>query len=275
GSMSDGAFLGLIAGLGWLAIWWSLWEQDGQEPHRGRLSDLMDRLRDDLVKVGLPTVPPAAVPALCAGLGLVVAAALWAVSSAVVPSLAIGAVVTMLPVLLLRSAARRRTTAMREAWPEAVVQLGRKGPEELQPAFVEFARDYQASGDFSACLDRLKVRLADPVGDRIVEALRLTRDVGGTDLGALLRTLAGFLREDARTRSELEARQPWAVTAARLALAAPWVVLALMSTRPQAAQAYDTTTGMVMILIGAVVSLLAYRVMLVIARLPQDERVLR
>src|SRR5699024_9683428 len=145
GSMSDGAFLGLIAGLGWLAIWWSLWEQDGQEPHRGRLSDLMDRLRDDLVKVGLPTVPPPAVPAL------------WAVSSAVVPSLAIGAVVTMLPVLLLRSAARRRTTAMREVWPEAVdhlnsairaglslpealVQLGRKGPEELQPAFVEFAR---------------------------------------------------------------------------------------------------------------------------------------
>src|SRR5699024_11279417 len=80
----------------------------------------------------------------------------------------------------------------------------------------EFARDYQASGDFSACLDRLKVRLADPVGDRIVEALRLTRDVGGTDLGALLRTLAGFLREDARTRSELEARQSWTVNAARL-----------------------------------------------------------
>src|SRR5699024_10013866 len=195
---------------------------------------------------------PAAVPALCAGLGLVVAAALWAVSSAVVPSLAIGAVVTMLPVLLLRSAARRRTTAMREVWPEAVDHLNSaiRAGLSLPEAFVEFARDYQASGDFSACLDRLKVRLADPVGDRIVEALRLTRDVGGTDLGALLRTLAGFLREDARTRSELEARQSWTVNAARLALAAPWVVLALMSTRPQAAQAYDTTTGMVMILIG-------------------------
>src|SRR5699024_11799509 len=104
--------------------------------------------------------------------------------SAVVPSLAIAAVVTMLPVFLLRSAARRRTTAMREVWPEAVdhlnsairaglslpealVQLGRKGPEELQPAFVESARDYQASGEFSACLDRPKVRIASPGGDRI------------------------------------------------------------------------------------------------------------
>lgn len=290
--MSDGAFLGLIAGLGLLAIWWSLWEQGDAAPRRGRLSGLMDRLRDDLITIGLSTVPPAAVPALCAGLGLVVAAALWAVSSAVVPSLTVGAVAMLLPVIVLRSAARRRTIAMREVWPEAVdhlnsairaglslpealVQLGHKGPEELRPAFLEFALDYQASGDFAACLDRLKVRLADPVGDRIVEALRITRDVGGTDLGALLRTLAAFLREDARTRSELEARQSWTVNAARLALAAPWVVLALMSTRPQAAQAYDTTIGMVMIMVGALVSLLAYRVMLVIARLPQDKRVLR
>lgn len=290
--MSDGAFLGLVAGLGLLSIWWSLWEQDGQEPRRGRISRAMERLRDDLVAVGLTSVSPAAVPALSAGLGLVIAAALWATSSAVVPSLTIGAVSTVLPVVFLRSAARRRATALREVWPEAVdhinsairaglslpealVQLSRKGPEELRPAFHEFSLDYQASGDFAACLDRLKVRLADPVGDRIVEALRITRDVGGTDLGGLLRTLASFLREDARTRAELEARQSWTVNAARLALAAPWLVLALMSTRPQAAQAYDSSLGMAMIVIGAVVSLIAYRVMLLIARLPQDERVLR
>lgn len=290
--MTDGAFLGLIAGLGLLAIWWSVWEQDEQQRRPGPLANVMDRLRDDLVRVGLGTVPPAAVPALSVGLGLVVAAALWVPSGAVIPALALGGVVSILPAVLLRSAARRRTTALREVWPEAVdhiasairaglslpealVQLGRKGPEELQPAFVEFGRDYQASGDFASSLDRLKVRLADPVGDRIVEALRITRDVGGTDLGVLLRTLSTFLREDARTRAELEARQSWTVNAARLALAAPWIVLALMSTRPQAAQAYDTPAGLVMIVAGGVVSVIAYRVMLMIARLPQDERVLR
>ena len=290
--MTDGAFLGLMAGLGLLAIWWSMWEQEESQSRPGPVAGLLDRMRDDLVRVGLGTVPPAAVPALSAGLGLVVAAAVWAPSGAVVPALALGLVASLLPMMVLRAAARRRTTALREVWPEAVdhiasairagmslpealVQLGRKGPEQLQPAFVEFSRDYQASGDFSNSLDRLKVRLADPVGDRIVEALRITRDVGGTDLGILLRTLSSFLREDARTRSELEARQSWTINAARLALAAPWIVLALMSTRPQAAQAYDSTAGLVMILIGGAVSLVAYRVMLMIARLPQDERVLR
>lgn len=290
--MSDGAFLGLVAGLGLLSIWWSLWEQEGAPQRRGAVEKGLDRLRDDLIKVGLHSVPPAAVPALSAGLGLVVAATLWAISSAVIPSLAIGLAASILPVLVLRSAARRRTSAMREVWPEAVdhinsairaglslpealVQLSSKGPEELRPAFTEFSLDYQASGDFASCLDRLKVRLADPVGDRIVEALRITRDVGGTDLGGLLRTLSAFLREDARTRAELEARQSWTVNAARLALAAPWIVLGLMATRPQAAQAYDSTTGLVLVTVGAVLSLIAYRVMLAIARLPQDERVLR
>ncbi|HJG92131.1 MAG TPA: type II secretion system F family protein [Brachybacterium massiliense] len=290
--MSDGAFLGLVAGLGLLSIWWSMWEQEQTDSKQGVLERVMARLRDDLIKVGLDTVPPAAVPALSAGLGLVVAAVLWAISGAVVPSLAIGIGASVLPVLVLRSAARRRTTAMREVWPEAVdhvnsairaglslpealVQLSRKGPEELRPAFTEFALDYQTSGDFANSLDRLKVRLADPVGDRIVEALRITRDVGGTDLGSLLRTLSAFLREDARTRAELEARQSWTVNAARLALVAPWVVLGLMATRPQAAQAYDSTMGLVLIVVGAGVSFIAYRVMLQIARLPQDERVLR
>lgn len=290
--MSDGAFLGMVAGLGLLSIWWSMWEQERVETTQGVLERMLARLRDDLIKVGLDTVPPAAVPALSAGLGLVVAAVLWAISGAVVPSLAIGIGASVLPVLVLRSAARRRTTAMREVWPEAVdhvnsairaglslpealVQLSRKGPEELRPAFTEFALDYQTSGDFANSLDRLKVRLADPVGDRIVEALRITRDVGGTDLGSLLRTLSSFLREDARTRAELEARQSWTINAARLALVAPWVVLGLMATRPQAAQAYDSTMGLVLIVVGAGVSLIAYRVMLQIARLPQDERVLR
>ncbi|MFC0674573.1 type II secretion system F family protein [Brachybacterium hainanense] len=291
--MIQGALLGLLLGLGLLLIWRACWDAESR-PSRadGRLGSWRERTRDDLVQIGLGTVPPAAVPALSAGAALVVFVTLWSISSALVPSAAMSIGTAILPTILLRAAARRRRTELREVWPEvvdhinsavragmslpeALVQVGQRGPEPLRPAFVEFARDYQASGDFGSCLDRLKIRLADPVGDRIVEALRITRDVGGTDLGVLLRTLSSFLREDARTRAELEARQSWTVNAARLALAAPWLVLALMSTRPQAAQAYDSREGLLMILIGAAVSLLAYRVMLRIARLPQDERVLR
>lgn len=292
--MRAGALIGMLLGLGLLAIWVSAWQTEtiSSSSRRTVVDGWMDRLRDDLTRVGLATVPPGAVPAVCIGLGLVVAAAVYSFSTASVIALALGIASALMPLVVIRSLAYRRRVQLREVWPEvvdhvnsairaglslpeALVQVGRTGPDELRPPFVDFAHDYQASGDFGTSLDRLKVRLADPVGDRIIEALRITRDVGGTDLGVLLRTLSAFLREDARTRAELEARQSWTVNASRLALAAPWIVLALMSTRPPAAEAYDSTAGLVLIVAGAAVSLLAYRVMMRIARLPQDERVLR
>ena len=187
---------------------------------------------------------------------------------------------------------RKRAVELREVWPEAVdnlasavraglslpeavSQLSVRGPETLRAPFQRFANDYRASGRFDECLDRLKAALADPVGDRVVESLRMAREVGGTDLGRLLRTLSAFLREDARTRAELETRQGWTVGAARLALAAPWLLLLLLSTRPAAVEAYGSATGAAVLLGGGSVSLVAYRLMLRIARLPEERRVLR
>jgi tight adherence protein B len=159
--------------------------------------------------------------------------------------------------------------------PEALSQLSVRGPEELRRPFQRFAEDYRATGRFVECLDRLKASLADPVGDRIVESLRMAREVGGSDLGRLLRTLSSFLREDARTRAELETRQGWTVNGARLAVASPWMVLALLSVNPESAAAYNTPAGFLVLLGGAVVCLASYRVMLRIGRLPDEERVLR
>ena len=65
-----------------------------------------------------------------------------------------------------------------------------RGPEPLRTAFDQFALDYQVTGRFGECLDRLKDRLADPVGDRVIEGLRIAREVGGGELGRLLRNLS-------------------------------------------------------------------------------------
>jgi tight adherence protein B len=214
------------------------------------------------------------------------------VSRALSVSAAFGLLAAWAPVALVRHRRRRRRAELRELWPEvvdnlasavraglslpeAVTQLGVRGPEVLRPHFVAFGEDYRATGRFVASLDRLKASLADPVGDRIVEALRLAREVGGTDLGRLFRTLSTFLREDARTRAELETRQGWTVNAARLAVAAPWVVLAMLSLRPEAVAAYDTTTGLLVLVGGAAACFVAYRLMLRLARLPEEARVLR
>jgi tight adherence protein B len=107
-----------------------------------------------------------------------------------------------------------------------------------------------------------------------VETLRVAREVGGSDLGRVLRTLSSFLREDARARAELETRQGWVVQAARLAIAAPWVVL-LLATQSTTLAAYDSAMGTAVLAGGGAVCLVAYRLMMRIGRLPEDVRVLQ
>ena len=290
-----GAALGLLLGLGLFCVWWACWpvaSADGADDSAPARPGWSDRLRDDLTAAGVQGLSPSVLAAASVMVGVVVGAGSLAVSGAPPVAACFGLITAAAPLALVRSRAASRRAHVRELWPEAVdhlasgvraglslpealAALGQRGPTQLRPAFAAFADDYRATGRFVACLDALKERLADPVGDRVVESLRLTREVGGSDLGRLLRTLSAFLRDDARTRAELRARQSWTVHGARLAVAAPWLVLALLATRPEAVAAYDSASGVVVLAVGAVLSAVAYRLMLRLGRLPEERRVLR
>ena len=68
--------------------------------------------------------------------------------------------------------------------------------------------------------------------------------------------------------------EAWAVNGARVAVAAPWVVLLLMSTQSDVIQRYRSTTGTLILAFGAVTCVVAYRVMMRIGRLPTERRIL-
>ena len=65
------------------------------------------------------------------------------------------------------------------------------------------------------------------------------------------------------------------MSAARLAVAAPWVVLLLLATQSTTLAAYDSPAGSAILLCGGAVCVVAYRVMLRIGRLPEDVRMLQ
>ncbi|WP_136089632.1 type II secretion system F family protein [Auritidibacter ignavus] len=280
--------LGLILGVGLLLIWLSWWVQPVQERRKpSRVSGLEHLvIRSGIERITVPTVV-----ASSAILALVVGLVMIALTRAVPLGICFGLFAALLPFGILKSSARKRQATMREVWPEAVdhlrsairagltlpealSQLAIHGPEELRPALEDFTADYRAGMRFSDALTRLKDRLADPVADRLAASLMMTRDVGSADIGAVLETLADFLREEAQTRAELEARQSWTINGARLAVVAPWVVLLLLATQPQALAAYQTMAGMLVLLFGVVVSALCYWLMRRIGALPAERRVL-
>lgn len=285
-----GVLVGLAFGCGLLLIVMSGAATAGVSARRRTLTG---DTADLIAAAGVEKVTPRQLVVVSAGCGFVAALIALAVTAVPVIAVAFGAAALLAPRAVLRSRARTRRGQLRELWPdvvdnlssavraglslpEALAQLAVRGPETLRPAFRRFGEDYRATGTFGPCLDRLESALADPTADRVCETLRMAREVGGSDVGTVLRTLSSFLREDARTRAELETRQGWTVNAARLALASPWVVLVLLAGASSAVTtAYNRPAGAVVLVIGAAASLLAYRVMLIVGRLPEERRVLR
>ncbi|MES2171558.1 MAG: type II secretion system F family protein [Actinomycetota bacterium] len=280
--------LGLVLGVGMLlaASPW-LWPR-GYVPAR-RLRSPLDLVRERLNQAGVTSVNLGSVLIGSAVLAIAVAALCFAL----VPVVALAAVAFVaglgLPAIVIAWRARSRRRSTRVLWPDvvdhlvsavrsglalpdAVVALAAVGPPGARESFREFERDYRATGSFGLSLDALKHRLADPVADRILETLRMSREVGGTELTTVLRNLSSHLRQEAAIRLEVEGRQSWVVTSARLGAIAPWVILLLLAGRPEAAAAYSTPAGAVLIAAGAVITVVAYRVMLMLGRLPEDRR---
>jgi tight adherence protein B len=281
-----GALVGLGMGVGLLLVWSAF-----TLPRTPATTRRPDPLRRVLVRAGLERVGRGSFLLMSLVLGLAAGILVQLVTRTPPVSLCFAAIAGYLPLAVVRGRAARRTRELAQVWPEAVDNLASavragmslpdalsnladRGPEPLRPDFAGFASDYQLSGRFGESLDRLKERLADPVGDRVVEGLRVAREVGGGELGRLLRNLSGYLRDDARTRSEMEARQAWAVNGARLAVAAPWVVLLFMSIQSEVIRRYDSAAGAAVLASGAAACVVAYRLMMRIGRLPAERRVL-
>lgn len=280
-----GALVGLGCGVG-LVLVWSAFALP-RAPRVRRPSRIMQLL----ARAGMGSVSASRFVMLCLALGLLAAVAIQVLSGTPPVALAFGLFAAYAPLALVSGRARRRQREFAQVWPEAVdnltsavragmslpdalAALGSRGPKPLRDDFDRFALDYQVTGRFGESLDALKERLADPVGDRVIEGLRVAREVGGGELGRLLRNLSGYLRDDERTRSEMEARQAWTVNGARLAVAAPWLVLLMLCFQPEVIRRYSSPAGVLILVIGAGACVAAYWLMLRLGRLPTERRIL-
>lgn len=282
--------LGLLAGGGLTLILAAILRPANNQSERApREPAILRRLREDLMRAGLERIPVGGFLFLAFVIALVVGAAVLLFTGILVLGL-IGLGLGFWGVLgLVRWRSQQRRNANRAHWPDvvdhliasvrsglglpdAIEQLAKSGPEPLRQDFAQFSRQYRATGAFNLAVDEAKERIADPVADRLFETLRMAREVGGTELVRVLRDFSTFLREEQAVRHEAEARQGWVLNAARLGVVAPWVVLVMLATRPEAAAAYNTAGGVTVILIGLVVSVIAYRLMLVLGKLREEGR---
>lgn len=157
---------------------------------------------------------------------------------------------------------------------QAILDSVAVAPPKIAWALLEFEKDQGSGLPFSQSLDNLKARLANPIADRFIEITRLASASGGRGYLSALRSQALQLRLENATWSEILAKQNWVLGTAKLAVLAPWLVLVLLGMRPETALAFQTETGIAVLVIGLVASLLAFRLIKALGTLPQRTRTL-
>ena len=208
----------------------------------------------------------------------------------VVIALAFGAFAAGIAFVTIRAKNNLNEAELIAAWPEVIdhlmsgIQSGlslteslsglsTRGPEVLRPAFTQFKEDLYGSGDLTQAIEDIRSLFAHHGSDQIFEALIISKALGGSELLQILRSLGDFLRQDLALRREIEVKHGWIKNSAHLSAAAPWILLLLLSTQPSTAAAYSTPTGAIILLMGLVMTAIAYIWMNRLGRLPQTPRI--
>jgi tight adherence protein B len=156
---------------------------------------------------------------------------------------------------------------------ESLSGLAIRGPSVLAPYFEDFQGELRESGDFYGSLERVKHELAEPSTDLVIEAILISKTLGGAELMNILRLLGNFIREDLALRREISIKQNWIKNSAHLSAGAPWILLLLLSTQRSTVEAFSNTAGIMILFSGLLMTSIAYLWMNRLGRIPQQTRI--
>jgi tight adherence protein B len=260
-------------------------------PARDRHRRRSRRIDDWLVQAGLTETRPGELLAVIAVMAIVGGALGWAVFGGALPPVACGVAAGSAPVLAARARRERRRAQARDAWPrlieeirimtttlgrsipQALFDVGRRAPEEMQPAFEVARREWLLSTDFERTLDVLRARLADATADTVCETLLVAQEIGGNDVDRCLAALIDDRVMDLQGRKDAASRQAGARFARSFTLIVPLGMALIGMSIGEGRRSYATSTGQVLVLVAIVLMALCWLWAGRIMRLPDDQRV--
>ena len=250
----------------------------------------MNWLRQQLEAAGLARFSPIQASISC--LGLAVAVSSWVQLSFGVLGLSLFAFLAVVGIGIetLRLTATARSDQLAKFWPEvidslqsasssglgiidALDELARTGPRRLKPFFAQLVERIDRGLGTDSCLDWFKSQFGQLQADRLVELIRVATKSGGVGYIDSLREQALRTRSEIALWGELESKQGWVTGTAKLAIIAPWIIVATLSSRPENVAIYNTSEGLTVLVFGLAVSLVAYRMVTLLGALPRPRRV--
>ena len=206
---------------------------------------------------------------------------------AVMPAL----VVATLPRVYFGRKRALRLAQVQEAWPDglrdviasvrsgaslpnAIESLAAFGPAPLRHAFQGFAV-YSRSLGVVPALEMIRADLADPTSDRVIEVLILAYERGGSVVPEILSDLAEATTRDIWTMEQIRSEALEQKINARVVFVLPWFVLVAITARQGPFRDfYSSRAGVMVAVIGGLMSLLGIAIASRLGRQPAEPRVL-
>lgn len=167
---------------------------------------------------------------------------------------------------------RVQTGSAGRSIPQALLEVGLRGPAELQPAFRAAQREWALTTDFERTVRVLTARLDDPTADAACETLLIASEVGG-DLDRRLAALAEDRRQDLQGRKEAEAKQAGARLARSFVILVPAGMAFAGLSVGDGRAAYGTAQGQALVVAGIAMVLICWIWAGRVMRLPEPDRV--
>lgn len=155
--------------------------------------------------------------------------------------------------------------------PQSTWQAGSRLPLAAASVFAEAEKIWRDGEGFDAALAFLLHQFPNSSCEQFVHTIELAHRQGGNSISTLLSHFARDLRSQQQLIHEVRGRQAVTATSAKVAVAAPWVVLAMTCTREDVRSTYSTSTGIVVLVVIALVSFGSYLLMQSIAKIPELE----
>ena len=224
------------------------------------------------------------------GAGLGTYAVVFALTSLPIVSLMPAVVVATLPKAYFSRKRSQRLDDVQRAWPDglrdllasvrsgaslptAIEGLASYGPVPLRDAFRGFPV-YSHSLGVVPALEMTKSDLADPTSDRVIEVLILAYERGGAVVPEILSDLADATTKDLWTLEEIRTDALEQKINSRIVFILPWLVLVAMTARAGPfREFYATRMGVLVAVIGGVMSLVGVVIASKLGAQPAEPRV--
>ncbi len=215
----------------------------------------------------------------------------FAVFSAPVPGFVMGAICGSLPAMSARSRRVRARAAAQDNWPrmieeiriqtsalgrsvpQALFDVGRRAPDELQVAFDTAHREWLVSTDFARTLKVLKDLLADPTADMTCETLLIAHELGGGSLDKRLEALSEDRLADVLGRKDARAQQAGVRFARKFVVIVPAGMAFAGMSIGNGRAAYQSAAGQVGVIAGVSMTALCWLWAGKLMQLPHEDRV--